>query len=193
MLEVFGVMLQPFGFFGGGTAGSLLAQWESLGLFSYILPFLLIFALVFVVMSSIPLFKDNKAVNAIISLAVALMSLQFNFVPMFFSEIFPRFGIAISVIIVLVIIGGLFFDPAHAGFKWIYSIIGLVIVSIVIFKSISAFGWYTISGGWLNVYWSNILIALIVIGSVIAVIASAAPRQPFDISHPTPPVLGGRP
>ena len=41
-----GVFLQSFGFFGGGF-GNLLSQLEQLGFFSYVLPFLLIFALVF--------------------------------------------------------------------------------------------------------------------------------------------------
>ena len=84
------------------SLGELFAQWEAAGIFAYALPFLLIFAILFGILSKINIFgsKDNpnKGVNAIISLAVAFMSLQFNLVSTFFADLFPRFGIALSVI-----------------------------------------------------------------------------------------------
>ena len=36
-----------------------------------------------------------------IALAVAFMSLQFDVVSMFFSELFPRFGVGLSIILVI--------------------------------------------------------------------------------------------
>ena len=56
------------------SIGDLFAQWESAGIFEYALPFLLIFAIIYAILSFVNIFKDNKAVNAIISLTVALMA-----------------------------------------------------------------------------------------------------------------------
>src|SRR3989344_7899898 len=135
-------LLASYGFFRGGDIGNVLAQWQAAGVFSYALPFLLIFALTFGLLTRVGLFttkdasgeKSNKAVNAIIALAVSLMALQFDFVSLFFSEIFPRFGIALAIILVLIILGGVFFDPENQMFKWIFVIIGFVIAAIIIFK-----------------------------------------------------------
>ena len=76
------MFLQSFGFY-GGSIGNLLAQWEQIGMFSYILPFLLLFALIFGILSRIKIF-DNKSLNTVISLAVSLMALQYDYVPRFF-------------------------------------------------------------------------------------------------------------
>ena len=82
------VILQSAVSFPSGALGDFLSKWEQAGFFSYLLPFLLIFALVFGILTRVKIFKDNKVVNGIIALAVALMALQFNFVPQFFSQIF---------------------------------------------------------------------------------------------------------
>ena len=100
-----------FGGFYGGSFGDLLLYWEQLGVFSYVLPFLLIFAVVFGILTKIKVFGDHRGLNAVIALVVGLLSLQYNLVPIFFSEIFPRVGIAISIILVLLVLVGLFLDP----------------------------------------------------------------------------------
>ncbi len=41
----------------GGAIGDVLSSWEQAGFFSYLLPFLLIFALVFGILTQIQLFK----------------------------------------------------------------------------------------------------------------------------------------
>ena len=176
MLGVFN-SLASYGFFSGGTVGNIFAQWQALGVFSYILPFLLIFALIFVILSNIKIFKDNKGVNVVIALSVSLMSLQFDFVSRFFAEIFPNFGIALAVILVFVIIGGLFFDPESSIFKWFFAILGLVVGAIVVFKAFSAYSWYSGSYFW-SANWHSILLVVIVVGAIIAIIAGSSKSKP---------------
>ena len=73
-------LLASYGFFRGGDIGNILAQWQAAGVFSYVLPFLLIFALTFGLLIRIGLFTTktkegiegpNKSINAIIALSVA--------------------------------------------------------------------------------------------------------------------------
>ena len=95
MLEVFN-LLASYGFFRGGDIGNVLAQWQAAGVFSYALPFLLLFALTFGLLVRTGLFttksadgkESGKSINAIIALSVSLMALQFDFVSVFFLKYF---------------------------------------------------------------------------------------------------------
>ena len=128
-----GVFLQSYGFYGDGNFGTLLSQWEQAGVFSYMLPFLIIFALIFGILTKINLFgtENNKSINAIIALSVSLMALQFGFVSVFFSEVFPRLGIALAGLLVVIILLGL---TGHSKNKTLYSMIlwGSVVAIVVI-------------------------------------------------------------
>ena len=160
-------MFLQWGGFSGGSIGELLTQWEQLGVFSYVLPFLVIFALIFGILTKMDMFKGNKGVNAVISLAVGLMALQFEFVPRFFAEIFPRLGVGISIILVILILVGLFTpeDKDDKIFKWILFAVGAIVAIVVLVSSGSAMG-YGI-GYWFEENWGNAL--LIIIGAVLLI------------------------
>lgn len=152
---------------------SLFEQWEEFGFFSYLVPFLLIFALVFGILIKIKLFKDNKAINALIALAVSLIAVQSGFVTEFFSEILPTMGIALGVILVLLILLGLFIDPEHNAINWILFGVGAIIFIVVLINTAGSFGWT--AGDWLEDNWVSLIGVGIFIAFFIAVIAS--PRR----------------
>lgn len=181
------ISLASSGFFRGGSVGNMFAQWEAMGVFSYVLPFLLLFALIFVILSKVPLFKENKGVNAVIALAVALMSLQFNFVSLFFAEIFPTFGIALAIILVVVIVLGFFLDPDKKQFNWIYVVIGIVITAVVVFSSLGSFGYYGGSMGWFwSAYWGEAIGVAIFVALFIWIISSTKPTKGFNVPEVQP-------
>jgi len=175
---------------GGGTIGNLLFQWEQAGVFSYILPFLVIFALIFGILSTMNLFGNNKAINAIISLAVGLMALQFNFVSVFFSEIFPRMGVVLAIMLVILILLGLFVrnedGSLNKTFKAVMiGVVGIMVIWVVV-SSFNSFGWYTGYGFWygLKYYLPTIIGAVLFVGFLVAIImggrrvATRAPVRP---------------
>jgi hypothetical protein len=151
--------------------GNVLGSLQQAGFFSYILPFLLIFALVFGIMSRMNLFKENRAVTAIIALAVGLMSLQFDTVPRFFSTIFPNFGIAISIILVLLIVIGLFVDPKKPWLMYVLLAISAIIVIVVLVNTSTQLG--IPAGEWFAQNWTTVLTVLIIGGVIIGFIATA--------------------
>ena len=187
-----GVMfLASYGSFSTGTLGNLFAQWESAGIFAYALPFLLIFALVYGLLTKMNIFasendpNSGKGVNVIIALAVAFMALQFDMVSMFFSEIFPRFGVALSIILVILILGGLFM-PTNKENNWFMialAIIVFVIIGIVVYNSLSVFGWNLNSGGWLANFWYQysgiIIFAVVIIAAVLMMTTKRKPNRPM--------------
>ena len=181
------ITMASYGIVGGGSIGNFLYQLESAGVFSYVLPFLLIFAIIYAILSKAKFLGDNLAVNFIISIAVALMALQFHFVSYFFAEIFPRLGVVLSIILVFMIILGLFVDWNSSGAKWGFGILGGIAGLIILVQSFSdAFGWSgdLFGGGsfgwWLEQYSSTIIIAILVLGAVIG-IPLAGKRKNRDV------------
>ncbi len=161
------LFLQYAGYY-GGAVGNLLAKWEQIGVFSYVIPFLIIFALVFGILHQMNMFKGSKGVNSIIALMVALMSLQFDFVPVFFSEIFPRMGVGLAIILVLLILTGLFIDPEKKFIMYTLLVIGVVIVIVVLVNTGESVGWST--GYWWRQNWDMILgivVFLVIVGLII--------------------------
>ena len=166
------VVLASYGYYPGGGIGEMLAMWEQYGFFSYLLPFLLIFALVFGILSRMKLFGENNAISGIIALAVGLMALQFEFVSVFFAEIFPRMGVGLAIFLVVLILAGLFIDPHKAIFRWVLVGIGLIIAIVVLSKTAGAVNWY--SGYWWQENWPLVAGAIVIIALIGTIIGSAS-------------------
>jgi hypothetical protein len=110
----------------------ILNTWAEQGVFSYLFPFLIIFAVVFAILQKSkvlgdPLSSEGKktnvnGINAIIAVSVAFISLLNDYVSTFFATIFPRFGIALSIILVVFIILAFTSSdtpPTHGWLGWI--------------------------------------------------------------------------
>lgn len=169
---MFNVLSLEFGGFYGGEVGNFLSYLEQAGIFSYVLPFLLIFAVVFGILMKTRIFRDNKGLNAVIALVISLLALQFEFVPLFFSEIFPRVGVALSIILVFLILIGLFLDPKHKWINYVLLILAAIVFVVVLIKTAGYLGWY--SGSFIRFNWPAIVVIVIVIAVLAAVINSVS-------------------
>jgi hypothetical protein len=175
--------LATYGGFGGGALGNLFAQWEAAGVFTYMLPFLLIFAVVFGLLLKINIFSDKdknplKGINAIIALSTSLLAMQFNLVSVFFSEIFPRFGIALSVILIIIVLGGLFM-PTNKESNWFMvalAVVVFVIIGIVVYNSFESLG-FGIGGPGFSFFWREYGALIIFAVLVIAIVASSVSKK----------------
>ncbi len=172
-----GLMLASYTYFDGTAIGDMLTQWEQAGFFQYLLPFLLIFALVYGILTQVKLFKENKSINGIIALVVGLMAMQFPMVPQFFAEIFPRLGIGLAVILVLLILMGMFIDPKSGAIGYTLLGVAAIILIIVLVKTAGALGW---SSGW---WWSDnwpMVAGVVFILAVIGIIVGGSKTTPTD-------------
>lgn len=170
-----GVMLQFYSAFPSGALGDLLNSWQQAGFFSYLLPFLLLFALIFGILTRIKIFQDNKMINGIIALAVALMALQFSFVPDFFSQIFPRVGVGLAIILTILIVAGLFVDPDSPVINYILLGIGVIIVAVIIIQSAGAVGSESVT--WWQQNWPIVVGAIILFILIAVIIGSTGPKN----------------
>lgn len=179
------VNLASYGMGSGGDIGNFLFNLEQMGVFSFLLPFLLIFALVYGVLTNVKLLGENKAINAVLSISIALMALQFNFVGIFFSEIFPRLGVGLSIILVVMILLGSFInfnDSSNKWIKWVFGALGGLIALIVIFQSLGSsfsfggMGFFNL-GYFFNNWGGTILLTLVVVGIVFGIIFGGKKKE----------------
>jgi len=149
------------------TVTDILNQWNQIGVFSYVIPFLLIFAVIFAILQKTKILTgehENKGLLAIISIAVSLLALQFDMVSIFFAVIFPRFGIGLSIFLVLLILLGFFYDGTDKkkgmnGLQWIGILTG---VGVVIWALAGWDDWVNFGGfsWWIQEYfWSLVVLA----------------------------------
>ena len=167
----------------GGGFGSILDTFERIGVFDFFLPFLIIFALVFLILNGIKIFKENRAISSIIALSVGLMAVSFDFVPLFFQELFPRLGIGLAVILGLLVLTGLFL-PDNAPVNYTLLGLGVVIAAFVFFSTAGQLN-LGFSNAW--TYLSSELLAYIALIVLIVIIVAATnkktPPKPEIILH----------
>ena len=172
-----GGFLQTTPYFSGtsfvsGGIGDALNTLAAAGFFTYALPFLLIFALVFGILTRMGLFKESKAVTAIIALAVGLMALSVPTVPQFSSQIFPSMGIGLTILLVILIIIGLFSDPTKSWITISLFVVAAIVALVVVVQSSGID-----VGAWIQDNLGNTAGTLIIVGVVVVVIAVVIGRE----------------
>jgi hypothetical protein len=165
------VMLQIYSG-SSGEIGNLLNKLEQFGFFTYVLPFLLVFALVYGVLLMTNIFKEQKAINGIIALVIGLMALQFDIVPRFFAELFPRLGVGLAIILVAIILLGIF-SPEKAWVVYAFFGIAAIVFIIILVKTAGSVGWY--SGYWWYDNWQVVAAAIFILALVGIIVGSSSP------------------
>lgn len=169
------VILQIYPF--SGEIGLVLQQWAQVGVFTYVIPFLLIFAIIYAILEKIHIFSENKGVNAVISMSIALLSLTFPgygsfagqpFVPGFFSIIFPQLGVGLAILITALILLGVF---VPLGTDWnkdwgnyVLLLVGIITFLTILFNTFSGFNLFGFGSSYIwQVYGNSIIAGIILI------------------------------
>ena len=159
------------------TIYDLLSQWQSAGIFDILLPFLLIFAVIFGILASTNILGGHRGVNLVIALVIGLIAIRLPFVSAFFTEFFPRLGIVLAVLIGGAISIGIFVHQ-HNAKGWFngLAIAGIVFAIIAALLSFNQFGWF--GSIWWQDYWGLIIGGIILVIVIIAIFVTAAPKSP---------------
>lgn len=166
-------------------------QWESAGIFEFLLPALLIFAVIFGILMSTKIMGGNRGVNFIISLSIALLAIRVPIVSQFFTELFPNFAIGLGIIVVAVIMMGLFVQKGNM--KEFYSTMmwsGLgiaVIIAIIIFNNNDWYGSFWWQENWVSVLWVVILVLVV----APLVIGKEKDPKKYEFTLPVGPIRDG--
>jgi hypothetical protein len=147
------------------TVTQFLNDLNSWGGFSYVIPFLLIFAVIFAILEKSHILGENKMIMSIVATSIGLLALQYDQVSTFFAIIFPRFGIGLSVFLVLLIMLGFFYseDLTKGKVAWIGWVVG---IGVALWSLSSWDAWSGDFGGWFSDY----IYALIILAVLVTVI-----------------------
>jgi len=161
------------------SLGKVFSQWSNFGVFNYILPFLLIFAVIFGMLEKMKLFevKENpsqtKKINAVIAVVTGLIAIQFDAVPLFFSVAFPKFGMAIAILLISVLLMGMIQGNRNRFLMFVILVIlgGMLAVA----KTLSPYFGYN----WQEDI-SYLVIPAILIGGVVWVLLGSGKKKPKE-------------
>src|SRR3989344_4051210 len=144
-----------------------------------ILPFLLVFTLVFAVLQKSKILGDNKKqIDAIISLVVGLLLISFGQATGVILQLIPFLAVSLVIILVfMILVGsfteqGKFFEKFPKGIKYIL-IVGVTLAVAIAVIYITGFWqtvneWLFVTGGTSGLL-ANIIFIVIVVGAIIAV------------------------
>lgn len=166
------ILLQVAGF---ASISTMLQTWQNIGVFEFLLPFMLVFAIIFGILSQAKFLGENKAVNATIALAIGLFAILFPQARLFFAQISSNMAIGVVVLLAALIMLGLFVDfsdTKNKGWRNALAGFGGLIALVVILVSLSSDNFI---GGfwWWSMYWPEIVVGLVVVGAIIAIIATS--------------------
>lgn len=154
-----------------------LNKMNEMGVFSYVFPFMIVFAIVFGLLQKTKIFGDEekaKGINAIIAVGIGFLSLLNDTVPTFFANIFPKFGVGLSIFLVLIILIGFFVlgdnGEGKNNLRWIGWVLGIGIV-IWAFDEWGYYFWGgTGFGWWLEEYLPALIVLGLIVWGIIAVV-----------------------
>jgi len=102
-----------------------------------ILPFLLIFAVVFAILQKTKILGEGKRqIDAIVALVIGLMVVAFAQAVDIIVFLMPVLGVSIVVVLVFMILFGSVFKEGefkmHTGIKWIVGILAVIVIAITL-------------------------------------------------------------
>lgn len=144
-----------------------------------ILPFLLVFTIVFAVLQKAKIFgEDKKQIDAIIALVTGLILISFAQAVGIILQLIPFLAVTLVIILVLMLFLGSFAEDSLIKKKAIYIPLALVVIIALITYVLS------ITGGWQYLYdiffiasdsnfFVNAIFVIIIAGAIIAVIVGS--------------------
>lgn len=155
----------PIAFLQTLSLRDLFFQWQDAGIFDFLLPVILIFAVVFGILTSTNILGGQRGINFLVSIALALLAMQYAFVSDFFALIFPNLGIALAILLAVLVMAGLFIGEENKR-EW-FNIVGYgafgigIIVAIVTLNQVDWFGSWWWQNNWVNTLWIVVLVLIV--------------------------------
>jgi len=106
------------------------------GFYEIILPFILVFAIVYGILSKVHIFgKDKKNVEVMVSFVLGLLAIGSLRFSGFLKDFIPQLGFGIIIVIGLALILGLFGVPLHNKFTIGLGAIVFIIIALIQFSN----------------------------------------------------------
>ena len=149
-----------------------LQLWQDIGIYDLVLPFLLVFTLVFAVLQKIHLFgKEAKKMNVVIAFVLALLFLQNPYLLFLTQRFLPNISFFLIIFLMFLLLIGIFFGGAYKGLSGSATALAFLvsIVAVLIALSTDFLGgygfldwWYSIDPGTRSLAWFGLIILLVI-------------------------------
>lgn len=148
----------------------LLGYWSNLGVFDILLPFLLIFAIVFSLLDRTKVLGDKKNVNLVVAFVVGILFLRNDYFVFLTTRFLSNVGFALLFFIMLLLVAGTFFGPGVSVIgktgKTVAFVIAFATVVLAVFYDM---GSYASLLDWWRSLGSENQSVLILLGAIIGV------------------------
>lgn len=174
---------------------TVLWHWRIAGVFDIILPFLLIFALIFAILERTKVLGQNKAIYAIVSLAISFFAISDPTITGFFAYLFSNAALGFAVLLVFILFLGMFTKgEGLGGWVWVGSLFAILVFIWVIGRSIINAGFNTYVFGFFQtntLLWSSIVWGLALLAVIVLVVISSSSRPNENIAETFRKAFGG--
>lgn len=110
---------------------SMLKDW---GFFEIVLPFLLIFVLLFAILEKIKILGKRREINLLVALSVSLIALASSFLTDFIASFLPKIAIALLILVFLLIILNLISPDFDIDVWYMQAIVPIVFIILLFFQ-----------------------------------------------------------
>lgn len=171
-------MVDPFYTTASGGFYGLLEQWQNFGVFTVLLPLILIFSVVFAILEKINIFK-NKGVHLIVALSIGFFTISNPYVSAFFLPLFSNLALGIGIMIVLIILLGVAVKiDDKKNFIWVFGLPAIIIFIVVLARTnMLRYMFGDNIDKWLSLNSSWVVLLVFVLLMVIAVVFGAQDEQ----------------
>lgn len=172
---------------GYGPWANLMQTWSQYGVFTVLLPLILVFAVVFAILERIKLFK-NAGVHMLIALVIGFFTISNPAVSGFFMYLFGNLAWAIAILIAVVILLGLAIKPEDDTWRKIFIPVGVVLLLAILARPTpwGVSGFQFIFGdafwNWLGMNMPMVITLLLLGGAVIAVVLAGKAEANKDVA-----------
>lgn len=122
---------------------NILSQWENLGVFNILLPFLLVFAITFAILEKIKLFgtagKSNKQINGVVAAVLGILVVRNQYVVGIINRFLPNVALFMIIILMFLLLVGIFRGQHQDTSGWQLKVAVVVCVLFVLWSLSSDF------------------------------------------------------
>jgi len=148
---------------------------ESYGVFEIVLPFLLIFSLVFAVLSKIKILGDKNNINSIVALAISMLAIRNFAFTEFLNRFLPNTAMILIVILVFLLLLTMLTGKSElddfAGYASLFVVL-IALVWAVSSDYLGSYGYYGFNDLWYNLDSTTISWIAFIAGVVIVIAIS---------------------
>lgn len=162
-----------------------LQQWQTIGIFDIMIPFFLIFAILFAILQKTQIFQGRKAIDTIVALSFSALAILNPFVTDLMKIVLENTVIAVLIMVAIMLIFGLILG-SHKPKAWNFFgwIIGVIIAIWLIGRVADYYElYYPGTALFSTMWWSNNLpwmipILLIVIFAIVIISSGGENKKP---------------